>query len=115
MDTIRNWLAKMRKVDYHYMVNELAAVTSKSIRALMVSGRVSSKRIFGGKLAFLELATSNSFSSKIASTNIKLKMDDMTDDEGNPLEPEAIKKWYKIIQRGDWLCGLHYSAILFSC
>jgi len=81
----------------------------------MASGRVWIKRIFGAKLAFMELATSNSFSSKMASTNIKLKVNDMLDDEGNPLEPDALKKWYKTIQRGDWLCESGYSATLFSC
>jgi len=81
----------------------------------MASGRVWIKRIFGAKLAFMELATSNSFSSKMASTNIKLKVNDMLDDEGNPLGPEALKIWYKTIQRGDWLCKHYYSATLFNC
>jgi hypothetical protein len=80
----------------------------------MATGRVWIKRIFGAKLAFMELGTSSSFSSKIATTNIKLKWNDMTDDGGNPLEPEALKQWYKTIQRGDWLCKLGYPLLDFS-
>lgn len=76
---------------------------------LMVLGRVTSTRSFGNKLVFLEISTNSKEKVVPTKAHIKLNLAELSGSAG-PLDPKALKQWYKKVQKGDWIGQYHNVA-----
>jgi lysyl-tRNA synthetase class 2 len=71
---------------------------------LIFVGRITSPRVFGKKLIFLNLTTSASYSSHLVGAPVKLEARNIFgDDESLTGQPDSLKVWLRTVQRGDWI------------